>query len=193
MADCTFESGDCFEVTGDCDIGVSIEPIVDPDTENVFACGADGMSVIAPEGVRSNPRTLAYNAADPVIANNTETAIATDQAYWNEGLPNAPWDGANSVLAPSAGLYLTLSQATFQEDGDGYRRVTSRISTKDIAAMQVPTTGLEGTPSLSCLTLWRFTAAQEIEIRVRHTAGANLEVDHHEQSSPNLALVRLGD
>lgn len=196
MADCTFESGDCFEVTGDCDAGLSVDPIVDPDSENVFTCGADGMGVIPPDTLLYPPRAMAIKTGGQNSTTATELTVNLDDTEYNDGLPTPPWDIADpsKAFARADGLFMSLAQVVFDENATGYRKTSVYFNgTKDIGSMQVQACAADGVTSISVPTLWIMDAAEYVQLRAKQNSGVTLEVLNMDKISPNLTLVRIGD
>lgn len=139
---------------------------------------------------------VAYNNAVQSVANNTETILTlnsedVDAAAMHDLVTN---NSRVTVPAGAGGLYWVHARATFAGDVDGYRSIAIRKNgATDLALVQRSSLSTTTSETIEVHTLLVLVATDYLEIVVRHTAGAALDVGSSARQVANeLSVLKVG-
>ena len=139
--------------------------------------------------VTHNANQSVNDSTNTVLAFNTErfdTAPAGATA-WHDTSSN------NSRLTfPIDGTYLIHGQVCWATDGDGYRILELLANGSEVVARtRMASSGTAGPTNQEVSVTRQFLAAQYVELRCYHTAGAAINVETQTSYSPQFSAVKV--
>jgi hypothetical protein len=160
-------------------------PYVDPNTIHNPATGT-----IAPaawgdvlrddlEFLIDPPACDVFNSSAVSVNNATETILNADSERFDNDAMHSTASNTSRITIQTAGRYYVRAAVGFAGDADGNRRITFLINgtTASIRLDQGP--GTSGSIILGAFGDFILSAADFIEVRVLHAAGAALNVTLH--------------
>ena len=143
----------------------------------------------APAGVGAR----VYNSGALSINNDTETSLTFDSEHYDNGGLHSTSSNTGRLTAPVAGRYLIAASVAFNFDVDGYRRVFLRVngSSSILRHTVMAVTVANIATDISVATLYHLAAGDYVEVRVRHTSGAALNINAAAGISPEFSMHLL--
>lgn len=181
-----FGGVDLFEIRDD--VGDTLYFSAD-DTEGIIADGVqmkDG-SIIASTAISAR----AYNSANINIANDTAVYLTFDSERWDTDAIHDLSTNTGRLTCVTAGHYLIVGQVTFDTDADGYRSVAIILNRTTGLANPIAGAAPAGTTRVEAVTVYELAVGDYVELQVKHTAGAALNVLALSAHSPEFMMVRL--
>jgi hypothetical protein len=120
------------------------------------------------------PRCRAYRSAALSIANDSDGIIAFDaETIDNDGIHSNTVSNSRFTIQ-TTGRYRCVAQVAFANDPDGYRTVQILRNGVVIAQSRHSSASSAVATIVQCYEEILCTAADYLEVQVRHTAGASL-------------------
>lgn len=143
----------------------------------------------------AQPRASAYASAAQSVNNDTETALTLDTEDFDVGGLHSTSVNSNRMTIASGGdgLYAVTGQATFAANATGYRALYVRVNGAQVGQVLISGGHSAATVTiLNATALVSLVATDYVELAVRHTAGAALNVGGGTRSASNiLQIVKL--
>lgn len=133
---CSASDSDCISISGS---GTAANPfvwtqVIDPDPDNLYVCGVDGVLVALPEVISNPPRVSVIRITALTVPTSDITTVPfTDVLYDVGGF----WDisDAENLVVPVDGLYLMQAHCTWNPNAaDGVRLVARKSTGLAVAA-----------------------------------------------------------
>lgn len=191
---CSVLDSDEFDITGAGSAAspYQLTPIEDGDTDNLLACGVDGISVILPTSLTDPPSCRAFHSANQSIANSTHTTVALNLEQYDTDTMHDLSVSNSRVTFTTAGKYIVTFNCVWNKNSTGDRMAQVRKNGTDILALDSKRTGGADLLVGHCLVVQdSFAATDYVEGRVFQTSGAALLL-LQDSYSPFLAATRVG-
>lgn len=133
----------------------------------------------------------AYNSGNISIPNDTSTALTFDTERWDTDDIHDLSTNTGRLTCVTAGYYLIIGQVSFDSDADGYRFVIIWLNETTSVASQRLGANPSGATRVEVMTIYELAVGDYVELQVRHTAGAALDVVAGSAYSPEFMMVRL--
>jgi hypothetical protein len=127
----------------------------------------------------AQPRCSLENSAAQSVNNDTETALTFDTEEFDVGALHDTGSNTSRITIPAGqgGLYLVIGAASFAADGDGLRQLFFAVNGAEVGFRhQDDTPSATNASRLVNTMLLNLAAADYVELFVRHTAGAALNI-----------------
>lgn len=139
-------------------------------------------------------RAKAYlSAATTSVNDSTETTVSFDAESYDVGnLHDTSIDPSRfTVPTGGDGLYLVIGQAKWAADADGIRSARIYKNGTSLQGQHDTAAGTTGFTRHQVLALVSLTAADYVELKVFHSAGAALNLEGSAEDETYLTLMRL--
>jgi hypothetical protein len=124
---CSLESSDCIEVNGSGNVvGLQAEPLLDPDTDNLYTKAADGHLVQLPSYITNPDRCQAYHNASVSISNDTGTVVALNSEYFDSNTMHDTTTNNSRITIKTDGIYVCTFSGVFAANATGDRSAVIR-------------------------------------------------------------------
>lgn len=125
------------------------------------------------------PACRLYNSVSISVANDSDVALTFNSEFYDPDGMHSTASNTSRITATIAGKYDLKACVAFDPDADGYRQAHFRIN--GVLSIGLDSrTSISGSPGLltwvSISTDYALAAGDYVELIVRHTAGAALNV-----------------
>lgn len=194
---CNCETGEStsyeFVGTGNDGACFQVEPVIDPDPDNIITCEASGLLAKLPDSILDPPACLVYKTTNTSCTDNTVTylsfnAIAYDTDTMHSGV------NPTRITIQTDGLYVVSFNATWKKNNDaGFRQALIRLNGNNSLTLGADEKNT-GDPDLflghSVTIQEQFIAGDFIEAAVLQASGDTLLL-LAESYSPIFAAAKL--
>jgi hypothetical protein len=202
---CTVDDSDCIVVGGDGSEATPfiLEPVLDPDGDNLLTCGTDGLLVELPESLTNPPACQAFSSVNLSIINDTLTAVTFNSERFDTHGMHSPSVNPTRITIPAGGdgVYVVNFVCAFGEHLTGDRLAYIRKNgttlyppvSKPTAGTWFGSSGITDADLETGLTIEiedDFVATDYVEALVRQTSGGTLTLVS-ESYSPVLTVVKI--
>lgn len=191
---CQVADSDCFALNGAGTEGSPyiIEPILDPDVDNLLECETgEGLTAELPSSITDPPFVDAFSTVNLSIANDTLTVVAMNSEKEDTDTMHNPSSNNSRVTFTTTGTYLITLNATWNKNATGIRLAQIRKNGSDVLGMESKKAGGSDLyVGHSITVIDQFTATDYVEAQVRQTSGGSLIITS-ESYSPFLTAVKL--
>lgn len=183
----TADLGDSIKAIFNAVLIPSAEAPPDPDTGEPQTLGDFGPAAL------NTMRAKTYlSAATTAVANTTETSIDWTAEAFDVGNLHDLSTNPSRFTVPTGGdgLYLVLAQAQWASDADGIRSIRIYVNGALVAQNDIPA-GTTDALSFQAHALLSLVAADYVEIKVWHSAGASLNLNGSTETETYCEVMRL--
>lgn len=190
---CSVADTDCFEITGSGSEAnpFGVQPILDPDTDNIASCGAAGLLAVPPSYILDPPAASVFRSIATSIANDTTTVVQFSSVNYDTDNMHETVTNPSRITFTTAGIYIVTFVAQWDKNATGDRAIYIRkngLSYLGIEAKHAGDADLYVGHSLTIVD--QFGAGNYIEGLVRQDSGAALNLIISEFSPTFTATFR---
>lgn len=147
-----------------------------------------------PTWLRSPPATRAYRQTDMAVSNAAFNVLSPiDSERFDTDTMHSISTNTSRITFTTAGVYLVVGHVEWDGNATGLRHTSIHLnSTTRLAAMETTTLGAGATTGQTVSTVWKFAAADYVEIYLYQNSGTNINVLALSLSSLEFAAHWLG-
>lgn len=190
---CLYADSDSYTIddTGE-DGCLQLEPIINPDPDNLVVCTAAGIGAFLPDSITNPPACKVYKTTSTTIPNNTATFLSFDAIYYDTDTMHS---GVNPtrITFTTAGTYVVNFNCAWNKSSDPFREAFIRVNGNNsitIGADEKNAGDADLFVGHSITVMETFNAGDYIEAAVQQATGGNL-VLVAESYSPTFAAAKL--
>lgn len=178
---CAVADSDCFSITGDGseEVPFIVEPVIDPDEDNLLSCGeyGEGMLAILPDYILNPPAASVYRSVPTAIANNLATTLDFSSVEYDTDNMHSTVTNPSRITFVTSGIYVVTFVCEWDKNAVGDRSVFIRKNGLTYLGLE---SKHAGDPDLfvgHSLTIQEsFSAGNYIEVQVKQDSGGSLNL-----------------
>lgn len=191
--DCSVLDTDCFEITGSGSEAnpFGVQPILDPDADNLLSCGVNGLMAELPSYISDPPTVSVFRSIATSIANDTTTVVQFSSVNYDTDNMHETVTNPSRITFTTAGIYIITFNCMWDKDPDGDRAAYIRKNGLSYLGIEAKHAGDADLFVGHSLTIQdNFGAGTFIECLVKQDSGAALNLIVSEFSPTFTATFR---
>ena len=151
---------------------------------------ATGLKWVAKPG-SSDISARAYHDAAQSIANNTDTVLAFNQERFDTDTIHDTVTNNSRLTATTAGVYIITCSASWASNATGFRHIIIRLNGATYIGIALWDTSQNDSTRMEVSTVYKLAATDYVEIMVRQTSGAALNILSAANYSPEFTMAKI--
>lgn len=134
---CHFDDSDCFTVDGDGSVAdpFVVDPIIDPDADNMLSCGPSGLLAEPPAYILNPPACHVFNSANISIPNDTATALTFNSERYDTDTMHSTATLTGRITIVTEGIYIVTADNVWDKNAVGDRATFIRKNGADFLGL----------------------------------------------------------